>query len=56
MYCDIRVEWLKELKRRREYPIFEYEGKTYTGKDLVLKTIDENNICSFYGFKGVSEE
>lgn len=38
-----------------KHPIIECEGKFYVGENLILKTIDKDNICSFYGFREVKE-
>lgn len=50
-----QVDALEMAIEALKHSIFECEGKTYVGENLVLKTIDKDNICSFYGFREVNE-
>lgn len=62
-FCDMKAILEPEnedifkaiIKALEQKLMFECEGKTYIGENLVLKTIDKDNICSFYGFREVEE-
>ena len=50
------AKWLKELQWYRNYAgVLFHEGKTYVNGAPIIKTVDKNGMCSFYGFREVGE-
>jgi len=50
---DAAIEKLDDCKA--DGIIFDYFGRKYVAEKPILKTIDRKGMCSFWGFKGVSE-
>lgn len=50
---DEAIEKLDDCKA--DGVIFDYFGRKYVAEKPILKTIDRKGMCSFWGFKGVSE-